>query len=75
VICSDCKIHEVPAGALVVTLPAFLMPSLKTVSVVKLARASRSVSVRSCVLFPAVITTLKLREDPLGMESAHVAAV
>ncbi len=70
-ICSDCKIHEVPAGALMVLVPALV----KLVLAEKVARASRRVSVRSCVLFPAVTTTLKLREDPLGMASAQVAAV
>src|SRR5437879_3404503 len=71
VICSDCRIHEVPAGALMVLVPALV----KLVLAVKVARASRRVSVRSCVLFPAVTTTLKLREDPTGIASFHVAAV
>jgi len=69
VICRDCNIHD--PGVLTVLVPALL----KLVLAVKVARASRRVSVRSCVLFPAVTTTLKLKEDPLGMEAAHVVAV
>jgi hypothetical protein len=34
VICSDCKIHEIPAGAVVVMLVRLVMPSAKFVSVV-----------------------------------------
>ena len=68
----DLRVHD--PGVFTVTRPVREMPSEKSGSSVKLARASSKVSLRSWVLVPAFKASVKSSAPPVTIELAQLVA-